>query len=139
MRFKILRNIGHAFVKQGQYQEAINSYENIMKGSPDHKIAFNLLVCLYALGDQLRMKDCFSSMLMNENEEEEHVDEDEENKNTNDKLKDEQKERRREELRLIILSSKLIAPVIENDITEAYDWILEKLKSSSYPEAESEV
>lgn len=40
---------------------------------------------------------------------------------------------------MIILSSKLIAPVIENDIIESYDWILEKLKSSSYPEAESEV
>jgi intraflagellar transport protein 88 len=137
MRYKILRNIGHAFVRQGKYQEAINSYENIMKGSPDHKTAFNLLICLYASGDKLRMKDCFSSMLINENEEEDAPDEDEESKNTNDKLKDELKERRREELRLIILSSKLIAPVIENDIIESYDWILEKLKSSSYPEAES--
>lgn len=67
------------------------------------------------------------------------MEEDEETKNTNDKLKEEQKERRREELRLIILASKLIAPVIENDMIEAYDWILEKLKSSPYPEAESEV
>lgn len=61
------------------------------------------------------------------------MEEDEETKNTNDKLKEEQKERRREELRLIILASKLIAPVIENDMIEAYDWILEKLKSSPYP------
>lgn len=29
--------------------------------------------------------------------------------------------------------------MIENDIIEAYDWILEKLKTSSYPEVESEV
>lgn len=35
MRFKILKNIGHAFVKLGQYQEAINSYETIMKGAPE--------------------------------------------------------------------------------------------------------
>lgn len=68
MRFKILKNIGHAFIKLGQFQEAITSYENIMKGSPDHKTAFNLLLCLYASGDKLRMKDCFSSMLINENE-----------------------------------------------------------------------
>ena len=35
MRFKILKNIGHTFVKLGQFKEAINSYETIMKGSPD--------------------------------------------------------------------------------------------------------
>jgi hypothetical protein len=28
----------------------------------------------------------------------------------------------------------LVAPVIENDVIESYDWILEKLKTSSYPE-----
>lgn len=35
MRFKILKNIGHAFVKEGKYEEAINTYETIMKGNPD--------------------------------------------------------------------------------------------------------
>lgn len=88
MRFKILRNIGHAFVKQGKYQDAINSYENIMKGAPDHKTAFNLLICLYATGDKLRMKDCFSSMLINENDDDDAPPEDEETKNTSDKLKE---------------------------------------------------
>lgn len=40
---------------------------------------------------------------------------------------------------MIISSAKLIAPVIENDIISAYDWILDNLKTSSYPEVESEV
>jgi hypothetical protein len=57
----------------------------------------------------------------------------------NDKLKEETKARRKEEIRLIINSAKLVAPVIENDPIESYDWILEKLKTSSYPEVESEV
>jgi intraflagellar transport protein 88 len=34
-----------------------------MKGSPDFQTAFNLMLCLYALGDKIRMKDCFASML----------------------------------------------------------------------------
>ena len=34
---------------------------------------------------------------------------------------------------MIINAAKLIAPVIENDIIDAYDWILENLKTSSYP------
>jgi intraflagellar transport protein 88 len=56
-----------------------------------------------------------------------------------DKLKEESKAKRKDEIRMIINSAKLIAPVIENDIIDAYDWILENLKSSSYPEVESEV
>ncbi len=32
MRFKILKNIGHAFVRLNQFPDAINSYETIMKG-----------------------------------------------------------------------------------------------------------
>ena len=52
---------------------------------------------------------------------------------SNDKLKEESKARRKEEIRLIINSAKLIAPVIENNTIESYEWILEKLKTSSYP------
>ncbi len=51
-----------------------------------------------------------------------------------DKLKEEQKSKRKEEIRVIVSSAKLVAPVIENDIIDSYDWILEKLKTSSYPE-----
>ena len=40
---------------------------------------------------------------------------------------------------MIINSAKLIAPAIENDIVDSYDWVLEKLKTSSYPEVESEI
>ena len=133
MRYKVTRNIGHAYVKLGQYQEAIGHYEQILKGSPDHKTAYNLIICLYTTGDKMRMKDCFTSMITNPIEESD--DEEEENENmVNDKLKEEVKARRKDEIRLIITSAKLIAPVIENDVIESYEWILEKLKTSSYPE-----
>jgi intraflagellar transport protein 88 len=71
MRFKITRNIGHCYVRLGEYQKAINSYETILKGTPDHITAYNLIICLYAAGDKLRMKDCFTSMITNPVEEEE--------------------------------------------------------------------
>lgn len=138
MRYKVTRNIGHAYVKLGQYQDAINHYEQILKGSPDHKTAYNLIICLYTTGDKMRMKDCFTSMITNPIEDSDN--EEEENENAvNDKLKEEVKARRKDEIRLIITSAKLIAPVIENDVIESYEWILEKLKTSSYPEVESEV
>ena len=51
IRFKIFRNIGNAFVRLGQFQDAIQSYETIMGGSPDFQTGFNLILCYYALGD----------------------------------------------------------------------------------------
>ena len=138
MRYKVTRNIGHAYVKLGQYQDAINHYEQILKGSPDHKTAYNLIICLYTTGDKMRMKDCFTSMITNPIEDSDNEEEENEN-SVNDKLKEEVKARRKDEIRLIITSAKLIAPVIENDVIESYEWILEKLKTSSYPEVESEV
>ena len=71
MRFKINKNIGHAYVKMGKFNEGIQSYEHILKGTPDHNTAFNLIICLYATGDKLRMKDCFTSMIKGSNDEEE--------------------------------------------------------------------
>lgn len=138
MRYKVSRNIGHAYVKLGQYSDAISHYEQILKGSPDHKTAYNLIICLYTTGDKMRMKDCFTSMITNPIEDSDE--EEEEGESTiNDKLKEESKARRKDEIRLIITSAKLIAPVIENDVIESYEWILEKLKTSSYPEVESEI
>ena len=40
MRYKIMRNIGTAFVKMGQFQEAIQSYEAILESKNDMPIGF---------------------------------------------------------------------------------------------------
>ena len=34
---KLLRNLGNAMVRQGQFQDAIQSFESIMEESPDYK------------------------------------------------------------------------------------------------------
>ncbi|EGR33380.1 hypothetical protein IMG5_054890, partial [Ichthyophthirius multifiliis] len=142
MRFKILQNIGHSFVKLGQFEEAINTYETIMKGYPQFSTAFNLLLCLYGQGDKVRMKDCFSSMLSIEiqgytQEEEEDIN----NQETtySDMLREEIKEKKRQAIDILVKSAKLIAPVIEEDIIDGYNWIIETLKKSYFPEVEAEV
>ena len=40
-----MRNIGNAFVKMGQFQDAVQSYESVMdgEGSPDIQTGFNLV------------------------------------------------------------------------------------------------
>jgi len=63
VRFRIMRNIGNAFVRMGQFQEAIENFEAIMTGNPDYQSGFNLVVCQYALGDAEQMKRAFSRLL----------------------------------------------------------------------------
>ena len=77
VRFKIFRNIGHAFVRLGQFQDAIQAYETIMSGDPDFQTGFNLILCYYAKGETDKMKRGFTKLLsitiqgVNEEDEEE--------------------------------------------------------------------
>ena len=55
--WQIQRNIGNALVRSGQYQEAVDVYEQVMEETPDHQTTFNLLVSYYALGQVRRGMD----------------------------------------------------------------------------------
>jgi hypothetical protein len=44
-------------------QDALQSFEAIMDGSPEHQSGFNLVVCYFALGDREKMKRAFSRLL----------------------------------------------------------------------------
>lgn len=46
-----------------QYSDAATNYEIIFKERPDLKTGFNLLLCYYALGDRIKMKQCFMDLL----------------------------------------------------------------------------
>jgi len=100
------------------------------------------MLCLYALGDKNRMKDCFASMLSIEIPGFTEEEEEEMTKETNtytDTLREDIKEKKREAIKVIVDAVKLIAPVIEEDSIEGFEWILDTLKTSYFPEVESEV
>ena len=63
IRFKIFRNIGNAFVRLGQFGDAVQSYETIMGGDPDFHTGFNLILCYYALGDAEKMRRGFQKLI----------------------------------------------------------------------------
>ncbi len=70
LRYKIMRNIGNAFVKLGQFHDAIDQYETVVNeakpeaaGFPDFQTPFNLLVCYYAIGASDKMRKGFSRLL----------------------------------------------------------------------------
>ena len=63
VRFKIMRNIGIAFLRMGQYGDAVQSFSDVMDNEPDLTTGFNLVVCYYALGDREKMKKSFAALL----------------------------------------------------------------------------
>mmetsp|Transcript_16116 Transcript_16116/g.49261 ORF Transcript_16116/g.49261 Transcript_16116/m.49261 type:complete len:546 (+) Transcript_16116:426-2063(+) len=141
LRFKIFRNIGNAFIRLGQYQDAIQSYETIMSGVPDFQTAFNLILCYFALGDADRMRRGFQRALsipipgltdlVEEDDDLDTVDEAEATGQKRvDGLRQELLLRRNEAHGVILTLAKLIAPRLEDgDIYKGYDWVINELKT----------
>jgi len=64
MKLKIKRNVAMALVKQKRFGKAIEVYEDIMNDTADFDVGFNLIVCLYALGEREKMRMWFERLLM---------------------------------------------------------------------------
>ncbi|KAI8918508.1 hypothetical protein DFJ77DRAFT_483009 [Powellomyces hirtus] len=149
IRLKIMRNIGNAFIRMGQIQDAITSFEAIMEGSPDYHAGFNLILCYFALGDRDRMKRSLQRLMsirpvaVEQNEDfgigptdepiEDHEVFDE------DELRAIARQRQQAGERCIILAAKLVAPSIENTFSVGYDWIVETIKASPHAAIASEI
>lgn len=58
-----MQNIAAAFIKQGQYTDAVTSLEHIMNDCPTITTGFNLVTCYYAINDKERMKQAFQKLL----------------------------------------------------------------------------
>jgi intraflagellar transport protein 88 len=132
LRFKIMRNIGNAFVRMGQYKDAVGSYESVLEGNADVITGFNLLLCYYALGEIDKLKRTFSKLLsiksfgMEDGEEE--SEEKEKDVLVDDALRTEIKERRRKFLHYVTTAARLIAPVLDRDWRVGYDYVIEQLR-----------
>jgi len=141
IRFKIMRNIGNAFTRLGQYQDAIGSFESIMEGCPDLQTGFNLVVCYYALGDRERTKKGFARLLSvrTGGMEEEEPDDDPESTVPDDDLKLAQKKRRKVAMKYVTTAAKLISPMIEKDFVSGFDYVIEQLRLSGLTDIASEM
>jgi len=155
IRFKIMRNIGHAFFKMHQFPDAIDSYENLLMHSAQHldfMTGFNLILCYYALGDKDKMKSGFLKLLNIEQVGLEDFDEEEDlslDQNGpkpdkqmaegDDALREDIKRRQREAARFIVNAANLIAPAMEKTAEAGYDWIIDSLNHHGFPRIASEL
>jgi intraflagellar transport protein 88 len=149
MKLRIKRNVALALVKQKRFGKAIEVYEDIMNDTADHDVGFNLIVCLYALGEREKMRTWFERLLMidipgtDEEEQEElaklEKKDDDKPMGDVDPLKQYLRGKKKEALGYISSSAKLVAPFIEQDIFVGYDYVCEALKAANLPEVESEM
>jgi len=134
IRYKIMRNIGNAFVRLGQFQDAIASYDQIMDGSADLQTGFNLVLCYYAAGEKERMKKAFSRLLSVRElglEDEDALTAELDDVLMEDGLKDQLRAKQRQGNKYVSIAAKLLAPVIENDIVSGFNWVGEMLRAQS--------
>ncbi|XP_072542134.1 intraflagellar transport protein 88 homolog [Salminus brasiliensis] len=144
MRIKIMQNIGVAFIRMGQYSDAITSFEHIMSESPNIKTGFNLILCYYATGDREKMKKSFQKLIcvpLGIDEEDKYIPpNDDPHVNLvieaikNDQLHQMERERKELAEKYIMTSAKLIAPAIETTFAAGFDWCVDMVKSSQYVE-----
>ena len=62
-RMKIMGNIAISFVKLGQFNDAVTSFEHIMTEEPSFRTGLNLILCYFALRDRDNMKRTFERLL----------------------------------------------------------------------------
>ncbi|XP_064596903.1 intraflagellar transport protein 88 homolog isoform X2 [Liolophura sinensis] len=143
MRTKIMQNIGIVFVKMGQYNDAITSFEHIMSETPTFKTGFNLILCYFALGDREKMKRAFMKLLtvdLRMDDEDKYLAHGQDDKQynlvleviKNDALRQIERERKYEADNCIKTAAKIIAPAIEATFATGYDWCIEQVRSSQY-------
>lgn len=143
MRIKIMKNIGLAFVKMGQFTDAITSFEYIMAEKPDFRSALHLILCHYSLGDKEKMKRNFAKLLditLDHVEDEDKYSATSEDPQVNliieaiknDSLRKIERQRKQEAEWSILTAAKLISPVISNTFADGYEWCVEQIKTSPY-------
>jgi len=134
IRYKIMRNIGNAFVRLGQFQDAIASFEQIMDGSPDLQAGFNLVLCYYASGEKERMRKAFTRLLgVRElgTEDEDALAAELDDVLQEDGLKEQLRAKQRQGNKYLSTAAKLLAPVIEQDIVAGFNWVSDVLRAQS--------
>jgi len=144
IRFRILRNISIAFIRLGQFQDAIQNFEQIMEsGVSDFQSGFNLILCYYAHMHADKMKKGFASLIELRQPQMDDAEEDSPTREGLAKMKDDLlvdlTDRQKKAEQYITTAAKLVAPVIEKDMDSGYMSVIEQLKIREYAHLASEL
>lgn len=125
------QNCGIAQVALGDYHRALSSFETAMRQDPSIKTGYNLVLCHSVLSSVDELKEAFTRLLTVRP----HSSFDMSN---SDVLGNQLHIERREEVRLVMLAARLVASKSTVDWQESYEFVLQQLKKSKFPEASGE-
>ncbi|CAG9538646.1 unnamed protein product [Cercopithifilaria johnstoni] len=132
-RIKIMNNIGVAFIKCGEYDEADSTFEYCMNEKSNYNTALNFILTAYCLNDIDKMKDGFQRLLdipLLIDDETKYDQQD--FLISNDSLKQWERQRRNIAEKTIFIAAKIISSVIASTVSEGYKWCVDAIRQSVY-------
>ncbi|XP_063715762.1 intraflagellar transport protein 88 homolog [Symsagittifera roscoffensis] len=144
IKCKINMNRAIVLIKKRKYEDAADLLEQIFANkdtSYDIRAAYNLLMCRYMCGDRQGMKSAFERMLridLNLTPDDQYFKHDKTDTKWNelvdaikgDRLYHYEKSKRDKADQLVVRSAKLIAPCIEPEFSQGFDWVADQMKTA---------
>ncbi|VDM08134.1 unnamed protein product [Wuchereria bancrofti] len=137
-RIKIMNNIGVAFIKCGEYDEADSTFEHCMNEKGNYNTALNFILTAYCLNDIEKMKDGFQRLLdipLLTDDETKYMDQQDfliSQMISNDSLKQWERQRRNIAEKTIFIATKILSSVIASTVSDGYKWCVEAIRQSVY-------
>ncbi|EJD75140.1 OSM-5 protein [Loa loa] len=137
-RIKIMNNIGVAFIKCGEYDEADSTFEHCMNEKGNYNTALNFILTAYCLNDIDKMKDGFQRLLdipLLIDDETKYMDQHDyliSQMISNDSLKQWERQRRNVAEKTIFIATKIISSAIASTVSDGYKWCVEAIRQSVY-------
>ncbi|KAH0788432.1 TPR Domain containing protein [Histomonas meleagridis] len=122
---------GLAHIELRDYNKALSEFEAAMKQEPTIKTGYNLVLCHSILSSIDELKESFIRMLSVKPQSTSQL-------TDSDTLGNQLHIERREHIRLVMLASRLVASKDETNWQQSYEFVLNQLKKSKYPEAAGE-
>jgi intraflagellar transport protein 88 len=123
---------GIAQIHLGEYHKALSSFETALRQDPSNKIGYNLVLCHSILSSQDELRDAFSRLV--DVRPQTSIAE----LSDSDVLGSHLHVERRDQVRLVMLASRLVASKNEDEWQESFEFVFQRLKKSKFPEASGE-
>ncbi len=140
LRANILRNIANAYIKLGNYNDAIDNYAESMKLFPDVKTAMNLLLCDIVANKKDQIKNVFNVMLEVTAFNERLIGAQDDNNKHIDPLTEYLVMKKKENTNIIVNIALVMTDYLENkDPLVAFDYIIDAIKKNGLRDILNEI
>jgi intraflagellar transport protein 88 len=140
LRANILRNIANAYIKLGNYNDAIDNYAESMKLFPDVKTAMNLLLCHIVANKKDQIKNVFNVMLEVTSFNERQIGTQDDNNKHIDPLTEYLVMKKKDNINMIVNIALVMTDYLDSkDPLVAFDYIIDAIKKAGLRDILNEI